>query len=234
MTNISPHAVIHENVELGEGVIVEAFAIIGVQDRFHPPRPVTIGKRAFIGTRCTVYGGVTAGDDLDISDQTTLFTDNVFGDRVRIGPKAVIKNGCRIGNDVRVNAQVFMERVVVGDHVFIGPHTVFTDDRHPPCPRNAECTPHICVESFVSIGANVMIAPGVRIGHHSQIYGGAVVVADAAPYSVVAGNPARVIKRFEELHCAPGFFARPFAWWDTTGERPASGWVEEGNEERQR
>jgi len=207
-------AIIYENVALGEDAIIEPYAILGIQDRFHPPGRVVIGKRAFIGSRCTVYAGVSVGDDFDVSDQTTVFTDNHFGDRVRIGPKAVIKNGCRIGNDVRINAQVFMERVVLENNVFIGPHTVFADDLHPPCPRYADCVPKTYVESKVSIGANVFIAPGIRIGHHSQIYGGAVVVADVPPYSVMAGHPARRIKSFDELICKPAFFQKPFEWWD--------------------
>lgn len=211
---ISPSAILIGSPEIGDGAVVEPLAIIGMQDRFHPPGRVRIGKNAFVGSRCTIYAGVTAGDDLDISDQTTIFTDNLIGNSVRIGPKAIIKNGCRIGNNVRINAQVFMERVVLEDHVFIGPHTVFTDDMHPPCPRYADCVPRAHVESFVSIGANVLIAPGVRIGHHSQIYGGAVVIRDVEPNSVVAGNPARVIKRFEDLKCRPGYFGRPFEWWD--------------------
>lgn len=66
--------------------------------------------------------------------------------------KAVIKNGCRIGNYVRINAFVFMERVEIGNNVFIGPHTVFTDDLHPPCPKYAECVPKTTVGSNVSIG----------------------------------------------------------------------------------
>jgi acetyltransferase-like isoleucine patch superfamily enzyme len=213
MSRISPHALVYPNVVLGDDAVVEEFAIVGIEDRFHEPKPVVIGIRAFIGSRCTVYAGVTAGDDFDISDQTTIFTDNTVGNRVRIGPKAIIKNGCRIGNDVRVNAGVFMERVVVDDHVFIGPCTVFTDDMHPPCPRYSECVPKAHVESHVSIGANVTIAPGVRIGHHSQIYAGAMVIEDVKPNSVIGGNPGRFIKRFDELKCGPGFFERPFEWW---------------------
>jgi UDP-2-acetamido-3-amino-2,3-dideoxy-glucuronate N-acetyltransferase len=211
---IHPSAIMYPNVTLGPDAIVEPLAIVGIQDRFHPAGQLVIGARAFIGTRCTVYERVTAGDDFDLSDQSTIFTDNVIGHRVRIGPKAVVKNGCRIGNDVRVNAQVFMERVVVEDRVFIGPNTCFSDDLHPPCPRYAECVPKTHVESFVSIGANVFLAPGIRIGHHSQIYGGAVVVGDVAPYSVMAGNPARLIKQFDELVCLPGFFPKPFSWWN--------------------
>jgi acetyltransferase-like isoleucine patch superfamily enzyme len=214
MSQIDTSARVDANVSLGDNAIVEAFAILGIQDRFHPPGLVVIGHRAFIGSRCTIYAGVFAGDDLDIADQSTLFTDNVFGDRVRIGPKAVVKNGCRVGNDVRINAQVFMERVVVENHVFIGPHACFADDLHPPCPRYAECVRKTHVESFVSIGASVFVAPGIRIGHHSQIYGGSVVIADVLPNSVMAGNPARRVRTFDELVCRPGYFPRPFSWWD--------------------
>lgn len=206
-------ALVYDCVSIGEGSVVEPFAILGIQDRFHPVGVLVIGARAFIGSRCTVYSGVTAGDDLDISDQTTIFTDNIIGSRVRIGPKAVVKNGCRIGNDVRINAQVFLERVELEDFVFIGPQTVFTDDKHPPCPRYAECVPKSHIESYVSIGANVTIAPGIRVGHHSQIYSGAVVVKDVPPYSVVAGNPAEVIKNFKELKCSAGLFEQPYEWW---------------------
>ena len=211
---ISPHALILDNVELGPDAIVEPFALLGIQDRFHPPGRVVIGANAFIGSRCTVYAGVVAGDWLDLSDQTTLFTDNVFGHHVRIGPKAGIKNGCRIGNNVRINGLTFLERVEIEDFVFIGPHVVFTDDKHPPCPRYADCVPKTHVDSYVSIGANVTLAPGIRIGHHVQIYGGAVVIADVEPNSVVAGNPARLIKRFDELECPPQFFEKPFQWWE--------------------
>jgi acetyltransferase-like isoleucine patch superfamily enzyme len=210
--------VIYENVSIGKSAIIEEMVILGIQDRFHPPSDVTIGDNAFIGSRCTVYAGVKAGDDFDISDQTTIFTQNFFGNKVRIGPKAVIKNGCEVGSFVRINAQVFMERVILEDYIFIGPQTVFSDDLHPPCPRYSECVKKTHVESYVSIGAGVFVAPGVRIGHHTQIYGGSVVVKDVEPWSVMAGNPAKKIKGFKELKCTPQFFSRPFEWWDSGKE----------------
>jgi len=216
--SIHETAIVYPNVRLGEGEIVEPFAILGIQDRFHPPSELIIGLNSFIGSRCTIYAGSTAGDHFDVSDQTTIFTLNKFGNNVRIGPKATIKNECSVGNNVRINSQVFMERVSIGDNVFIGPHTVFTDDMHPPCPRYADCVPMTKVESFVAIGANVMIAPGITIGHHCQIYGSAVVISDIPPFSVVAGNPGRVIKDFRDLVCKPGFFERPYAWWDKSKE----------------
>jgi UDP-2-acetamido-3-amino-2,3-dideoxy-glucuronate N-acetyltransferase len=211
--NIHETAIIYPQVVYGPSIIVEAFAILGIQDRFHPEGKLVIGERAFIGSRCTLYAGVWVGDDFDISDQSTVFYDNKFGNACRIGPKAIIKNGCRLGDRVRVNAGVFMERVNIGSNVFIGPGTTFTDDKHPPCPRNGECTPHSDVGSFVSIGANVVIAPGIKIGHHCQVYAGSVVTRDVEPYSVVAGNPARKVGDFQALVCSAGLYEKPFEWW---------------------
>jgi acetyltransferase-like isoleucine patch superfamily enzyme len=210
---------IGENVNIGNGVVIEPLAILGIDDRFHPPGELNIGHNAFIGTRCTIYSGVKVGDDFDISDQTTIFTDNKIGNNVRIGPKTVIKNGCIIGDNVRINSQVFLERVIIKNNVFIGPNTVFTDDLHPPCPKYKECVAKTIVESFVSIGASVFIAPGLKIGSRSQIYGGSVILHDVPPGSVVAGNPGKVIKSFDSLECKPKLFNKPFEWWGEDNEK---------------
>ena len=213
-TNIDPTAIIYPNAKLGQGTTVEPFALIGIEDRFHDVLPCVIGEKSFLGSRVTVYAGVVTGDFFDASDQTTIFYDNNFGNNCRVGPKAVVKNGCRFGNNVRLNSQVFLERVEIGSNVFIGPGTVFTDDFHPPCPRYSDCVQKTRVQSWVSIGANVTIAPGVTIGHHTQVYAGSVVVRDIPPYSVVAGNPAHVVKDFRELECTPGYFRKPYEWWE--------------------
>jgi len=211
--DIDPTAIIYPNVTIGDGAKVEPFAILGIHDRFHSDATTIIGRDSFIGSRCMVYNSVTVGNNFDISDQSSVFYDNVIGDRCRIGPKAVIKNGCRIGSDIRIQAHTYLERVVLGSSVFVGPGAIFTNDRHPPCPYNGECTPVTKVDDFVSIGANVTITPGIQIGHHTQIYAGSVIVSDVEPYSVMAGNPARRIKDFRELKCDPGLVARPFASW---------------------
>ncbi|MBD84184.1 MAG: hypothetical protein CL400_03385 [Acidiferrobacteraceae bacterium] len=211
---IHPTSIIASSASVGAGTRIEPFVIVGIIDRFHGDQPCIIGKNSFLGSRVTIYAGVTTGDHFDASDQSTIFFDNKFGDYCRVGPKAVVKNGCRFGDNVRLNAQVFLERVEVGSNVFVGPGTVFTDDLHPPCPKYRECAGKTTVGSFVSIGANVTVAPGITIGHHTQIYAGSVVIENIPPFSVVAGNPARVVKDFRDLECRPGKFAKPFEWWD--------------------
>jgi len=216
LTNITadPTAIVYPNAKFEGDAIIEPFAIVGIRDRFHPDADTVFGANTFIGSRCTVYEAVTAGKNFDLSDQTTVFYDNIFGENCRIGPKSVIKNSCRFGDNVRIHAHTFLERVHVASDVFIGPGVVFTDDMHPPCPRNAECTPQIIIDSFVSIGANTTITPGVHVGHHCQIYAGATIISDVEPYSVMAGNPARRIKDFRDLTCGPQLFDHPYEDWN--------------------
>ena len=207
--------IIYDNVKLGENVVIEPYAIIGIKDRFHDDSQTVIGDDSFVGSRCTIYQNVKTGQRFDVSDQTSIFYNNVIGNDVRIGPKSIIKNGCVIGDNVRINANVFMERVIIGNNVFVGPHVVFTDDKHPPCPKYSDCIQETNVGSNVSIGAGVIIEPGIKIGNQTQIYSGSVVTTDIPSNSVVAGSPAKVIKRFDELTCSSNIFEKPFSWWDS-------------------
>jgi UDP-3-O-[3-hydroxymyristoyl] glucosamine N-acyltransferase len=96
MKKLPKQYIVHDNVKLGSNIIIEPYAIIGIKDRFHPDSETIIGDDSFIGTRCTIYQNVRTGNMLDVSDQTSIFYDNIIGDRVRIGPKSIIKNSCTI------------------------------------------------------------------------------------------------------------------------------------------
>ena len=58
-------------------------------------------------------------------------------------------------------------------------------------------TKPIIVEDDCWIGANAVITAGVTIGRHSVVAGGSVVTRDVAPYTVVGGNPARILKQYD-------------------------------------
>jgi UDP-2-acetamido-3-amino-2,3-dideoxy-glucuronate N-acetyltransferase len=114
---------------------------------------------------------------------------------------------------VRIHSGCFLEMVTIEDDVFVGPNVVFTDDPHPMnCPRYKECKGGALVRRRARIGANSTILPGVEIGENALVGAGSVVVDDVPSATVVAGNPARVIKKVSELECGPGFFDRPYEW----------------------
>jgi acetyltransferase-like isoleucine patch superfamily enzyme len=115
-----------------------------------------------------------------------------------------------IGNNVRITWDCHigaLESVTIGDNVLIGSKTIITDHFHgeidefnlsiPPSERKLFFKGPVVIEKNVWIGEAVAIMPGVRVGENSIIGANAVVTRDIPKNSVVAGNPARVIKSFD-------------------------------------
>ena len=206
---------IYANVKIGSDSFIHGPSIIG-----QPPRgkqagelPVIIGRGAIIRPFTTIYAGNRIGESFQTGQGASIREDNQIGNGVSVGTNAILEFENRIGDNVRIHSGCFLEMVTIADHVFIGPNTVFTDDPHPMnCPRYKECLGGARVEDLVRIGANVTVLPGVVIGKNSLLGAGSVVVHDVPPGSVVAGNPARVIKKIEDLTCPPGYFEKPYLW----------------------
>jgi len=206
---------IYSNVKIGQGSIIHGPSVIG-----QPPRgkkegelPVTIGEGAIVRPFTTIYAGNIIGKNFQTGQGTSIRENNVIGDGVSVGTNAILEFENKIGNNVRIHSGCFLEMVTVGDDVFIGPHAVFTDDPHPMnCPHYKECRGGAVVEDLARIGANVTVLPGVVIGRNALVGAGSVVVKDVPPEVVVVGNPAKVIKRIQDLTCPPGFFERPYLW----------------------
>ncbi len=206
---------IYPGVHIGPESIVHGPSIIG-----QPPRgaeagelPVVIGKGAVIRPFTTIYAGNNIGDHFQTGQGASIRENNRIGNGVSVGTHAILEFDNIIGHNVRIHSGCFLEMVTVEDDVFIGPHTVFTDDPHPMnCPRYKECLGGARVETLARIGANVTVLPGVVIGKNSLVGAGSVVVDDVPPDCVVAGSPARVIKKIGDLRCPQGFFERPYLW----------------------
>jgi acetyltransferase-like isoleucine patch superfamily enzyme len=190
------------NVVLGEGVRVDETAIVGAVPRDPNYREVAIGKNSVIRSHTVIYAGVRAGDNLQTGHGAMIREDNLIGNSVSIGTNATLEAGNRIGDGTRIHSGCFLENVTVGKNVFIAPNVVFTDDPHPPCPACTESVRGAVVEDGAAIGANSTILPGVRIGEGALVGAGSVVTKDVEPGTIVAGNPARQMKKLRsELQC---------------------------------
>ncbi len=205
---------IYPGVQLGSGTALDPGVIVGVPARGQSPGEVTtsIGPDGRLRSGTVVYAGAQLGARLNTGHGALIREDNVVGDDCSIGTHAVLEPGNRIGDGTRIHSRCFLENVTLGRRVFVGPGVVFTDDPHPACPRFRECVLGAVVEDDVSIGGNATILPGVRIGAGALIGAGSVVTRDVPAGSVVAGNPARVVKQVAELVCFKGFYERPYIW----------------------
>lgn len=150
------------------------------------------GKRALIRKNIRLdvfpYNNFVLGNDSTIEDFSTINNgvgDVIIGNRSRIGIGNVLIGPLLIGNDVMLAQNV----------VLSGMNHGFKDVSVAPAKQPVSKS-QISVEDNVWIGANVSITAGVKIGKHSIVGAGSVVTKDVPQYSVVAGNPARVMKRY--------------------------------------
>ena len=205
---------IYKNVSVGEKTIINDAVILGI-----PPNGkkegelrLSIGKNGILREFTVIYAGSLIGDNFHTGHYVLIRENNKIGDNVSVGTTTKLELGNKIGNNVRIHSGCFLENVEVEDNVFIGPNVIFTDDPHPPCPKYEECVSGAVVKKNVSIGANSTILPGIVIGKNSLIGAGSVVVKEVPENSVVAGNPARVIKNIKELKCIKNYFKKPYEW----------------------
>lgn len=116
-----------------------------------------------------------------------------IGDNAIIMMGAVINIGASIGEGTMVDMNVVIGgRVKVGKMCHIGAGSVLAGVIEPPSAQP------VVIEDEVLIGANAVVLEGVRIGQGSVVAAGAVVVDDVPEYSVVAGTPARIIKKVDD------------------------------------
>jgi acetyltransferase-like isoleucine patch superfamily enzyme len=102
-----------------------------------------------------------------------------------------------INDDFWVNAKGTVE---IGDHVLIGPSVIIhsanhnMDRRDIPIRDQGHTPAKVVIEENVWLGARVTVLPGVTVGRGAVVAAGAVVTKDVAPYTIVAGVPAKHLR----------------------------------------
>ena len=149
------------------------------------------------------------GADTKIWAFAHVMDDVVIGEDCNVGDNAFIESGVRIGDGVTIkNNALIWKGVHLSNYVFIGPNVVFTNDMRPRSPRmplikeqvlnELDWLVETLVEEGASVGANATIVAGVTLGKYCMVGAGSVVIKDVAPFTLVVGNPARVIGKVNE------------------------------------
>jgi len=146
---------------------------------------------------------VKLGRDVKIYSFVNLYGCEI-GDESKIGAFVEIQKGVRIGQRVKVSSHTFIcEGVTIEDEVFVGHGVMFINDKYPRA-ANADgalqteadwsVTPTL-VKRGASIGSNATILCGVTIGERAIVGAGSVVTRDVPPDTIVAGVPARLMRK---------------------------------------
>lgn len=149
------------------------------------PRPYFVHPAALVETD-------RIGEATRIWAFAHVMADVTIGKRCNIGDHAFVESQVTIGDDVTLkNGTSIWQYVHLGNRVFVGPNAVFTNDRYPRNPHPTFDAVETWVEDGVSIGANVTVVCGVRIGRFAMIGAGSVVTRDVPAHALMMGNPAR-------------------------------------------
>ena len=149
----------------------------------HPTAEVD--PSALIGDGCAIWNWTKVREGAVLGAGTSLGQGVYIDHDVRLGI------GCKVQNGVSV-----FHGVTCGDHVFLGPNMMFTNDLFPRAAAGHSWTVvPTRVEDHVSIGAGATIVCGVTLGRGCMIGAGAgaVVTRDVPELALVTGNPARVV-----------------------------------------
>lgn len=158
------------------GVTVDKTCLISPKARINARSgEILLGENTSVSPYAVVQGNVTVGSNCSVQSYAVLVGYGTAEDK---------RGEIRIGNDVRIAPHVM---IIAANHKF--------DDVSRPIAKQGIERKSIVIEDDVWIAGCANIMAGVTVGRGSVVAAGAVVTHDVPPYSVVAGVPARVIKK---------------------------------------
>ncbi len=148
---------------------------------------------------------VQLGRDVKLADFINLYGCTI-GDNTKIGTFVEIQKNAKVGANCKISSHTFIcEGVTIEDNVFIGHNVTFINNTYPRATNpsgelqtdNDWKVEPITVKKGASIGSGAVILSNITIGANAIVGAGSVVTKDVSPNAVVAGNPARIIKRID-------------------------------------
>lgn len=148
---------------------------------------------------------VKLGKDVKIFDFVNLYGCSI-DDNSKIGTFVEIQKNATIGKNCKISTHTFIcEGVHIADNVFIGHNVTFINDKYPRSVNSDGSmqteadwkVEETFVKQGASIGSSATVLCGVTIGENAIVGAGAVVTKDVPDNTVVAGVPAKVVKKLQ-------------------------------------
>jgi acetyltransferase-like isoleucine patch superfamily enzyme len=153
-----------------------------------------------------ISGDVKLGENVSLSKFINLYGCTI-GDNTKIGAFVEIQKNATVGRNCKISSHTFIcEGVTIEDDVFIGHGVTFVNDPYPRATApggklqtEADWTVEpTLVQKGASIGSGSTILAKVTIGENAIVGAGSVVTKDVPPGTIVAGNPAKILRKIKE------------------------------------
>jgi acetyltransferase-like isoleucine patch superfamily enzyme len=151
----------------------------------------------------SIKDDVKLGKDVKLSTFINLYGCEI-GDETKIGAFVEIQKNAIIGKRCKISSHTFIcEGVTIEDNVFVGHGVMFVNDMYPRATATGGAlqteqdwrVERTLVKKGASLGTGVTVLANVTIGEDAIVGAGAIVTRDVPPGTIVAGNPARVLRR---------------------------------------
>lgn len=149
---------------------------------------------------------VKLGQDVKLSKFINLYGCTI-GDNTKIGAFVEVQKNAAVGKNCKISSHTFIcEGVTIEDDVFVGHNVTFINDTYPQATARdgklqteADWTVEpTLVKRGASIGSGSTILANVTIGENAVVGAGSVVTKDVLPNTVVAGNPAKLLRKVHQ------------------------------------
>ena len=153
---------------------------------------------------CSIAPDVKLGKGVKLSKFINLYGCEI-GDDTKIGAFVEVQKNASVGRQCKISSHTFIcEGVTIEDNVFIGHGVMFINDIYPRATANGQLqteadwkVERTVIKNGASIGTGATILANVTIGENAIVGAGSVVTKNVPANCIVAGNPARVLRKIE-------------------------------------
>ena len=204
---IGHNVVIYPNVTIEDDVTIFDGAVIGRQPKAtstitrqvgNSYRPLVIGKGSIVGANAVLYTGIAIGKNVLIGDLASIREGCLLSDEIVIGRSVLIMYDTIIGARTRIiDGAILTGSMLVEEDVFIGPGFNSINDNDVYLKRFGLQPFEVKgprVRRFSLLGTGSNIAANIEVGMGAIVAPGAMVTKDVAPWTVVAGFPAKYVR----------------------------------------
>jgi acetyltransferase-like isoleucine patch superfamily enzyme len=187
-------------VEAGTGLRADADVLLGYRPDRPTSGPLRMGPDCRVRSGSVLYRGTIIGARFQTGHHVVVREDCRIGDDVCVWSGTVVDYGCRIGDQVKIHTSCYVAQFTeIADGAFLAPAVAIANDLYPGDAASRDVMSGPRIGAGAQIGVNVTILPFVTIGDGALVGAGSTVTRDVPAGCVAYGSPAVVHGSVDDL-----------------------------------